>query len=550
MFKHNRGYTLVEMLMATVLTLMMMSAVVGLFESVGRGISNSRALLDTNDRLRMAALQLQRDLGGVTVTMLPPRRPEDNEGYFEYLEGPIGPVFRPEALARDFDKPRTATTADPIPYESDTTVADNDDILLFTTRTSADPFVGRCVVNGTLTTIQSTTAEVAWFLRGRTLYRRILLVAPNRVAACDSNGDGVVNRQDSALQNPSGGYYSYYARFDVSARPETYVDNATYKTGWVGNTLGDLTKRENRFAHRAHATADAFPYSAGRWGQMGLPLLCETAATTWMASSSLPTLPMVTYTCPIDFWRQPHPWVDGSSNPLVDVTTGALLAQTNPNFVGDDVVLTNVIGFDVKAWDPGAPTILNTTGTAPVVLVPGDPGYIYALIQAINAVSGYAIASYGAYVDLNYMCQLGTTTYTPTANAPLPLFDGAGHSYSGINGVGRYNKANRNNPFDTSDLIDSSTPPTIQATLRSYSVYDTWSTHYENDGVQQYGTAADTGTNGLDDNGDGVVDDLGEADTRPPYPVPLRGIQVTIRVYEPSTRQVRQRTIQQDFLAR
>src|SRR5690606_22126128 len=73
MLKHNRGYTLVEMLVATVLTLMMMSAVVGLFDSVGRGISNSRALLDTNDRLRMAARQLQRDLGGVTVTMSPPR---------------------------------------------------------------------------------------------------------------------------------------------------------------------------------------------------------------------------------------------------------------------------------------------------------------------------------------------------------------------------------------------------------------------------------------------------------------------------------------------
>ena len=35
-------------------------------------------------------MTLQSDLKGVTVTMNPPRRPEDNEGYFEYVEGPMG----------------------------------------------------------------------------------------------------------------------------------------------------------------------------------------------------------------------------------------------------------------------------------------------------------------------------------------------------------------------------------------------------------------------------------------------------------------------------
>ena len=82
-------------------------------------------------------------------------------------------------------------------------------------------------------------------------------------------------------------------------------------------------------------------------------------------------------------------------------------------------------------------------------------------------------------------------------------------------------------------------------------VYDTWSFHYEHDGVNQDSsedTLIDEGTNGFDDNGDGVVDDPGELETSPPYPVPLRGIQVKIRVFEPDSRQVREVTIVQDFL--
>ena len=63
----------------------------------------------------------------------------------------------------------------------------------------------------------------------------------------------------------------------------------------------------------------------------------------------------------------------------------------------------------------------------------------------------------------------------------------------------------------------------------------------------------DEGTNGFDDDqpgqpGYGIVDDAGEMETSPPYPVPLRAIQVKIRVYEPDSRQIREVTVVQDFL--
>ena len=532
MRKHNRGYTLVEMLMATVLTLMMMSAVVQLFESVGKGVTGSRSLLETNDRLRMAALQLHRDLGGVTVTMQPPRRPESNEGYFEYTEGPVGPVVRPEAIFVDADG-----------GAADTTVTDNDDMLMMTVR-SEEPFIGRYA--GT-STIQSNCAEVAWFVRGRTLYRRVLLVVPAAVAL-------------------GGTTAGFYANYDISARAEGGVP--------VANTLGDLTKPENRFVHQpTHAGGAAFPShphfpidwstdSTGRtlvnrtWARLGLPTLQETSHSNWTLGMSLSNSSITltqtgsTASGKYDLWTNPHYW-----NAL-DANTGTLTTYSGSR-IAEDIVLTNVIGFDVKAWDPGAPTVMDSTGT--VALVPGDPGYLAALR------SGNTIVCYGAYVDLNYMCPLrgnvgGNPNYTAASGAPTSLFYGAGNAHSGIRGT-EPNRIGTSIPSAATlgDVFTRGNFTADDVYLRD-AVYDTWSTHYENDGVQQYGTVVDSGTNGLDDswrdsNGtvqpaDGVVDDPNEAETSPPYAVPLRGLQVTIRVYEPSTRQVRQRTIQQDFLAK
>ena len=83
------GYTLVEILVATTLSLLLLGAVVRMFGDVGQGITDSRAMLESADRLRVVQARLQQDLAGVTVTMNPPRKPENNEGYFEYIEGPM-----------------------------------------------------------------------------------------------------------------------------------------------------------------------------------------------------------------------------------------------------------------------------------------------------------------------------------------------------------------------------------------------------------------------------------------------------------------------------
>jgi hypothetical protein len=54
--------------------------------------------------------------------------------------------------------------------------------------------------------------------------------------------------------------------------------------------------------------------------------------------------------------------------------------------------------------------------------------------------------------------------------------------------------------------------------------------------------------NGFDNTNSGVVNNPNDQKTTPPYPVPLRGVQIKIRVYEPSTRQVREITVSETFL--
>jgi len=596
------GYTLIEILVATLLTLIMMGAVVTIFGMIGESISDSRSLLETTDRLRAAQNTLKRDLDRVTVEMVPPRRPDSAEGYFEYVEGPIGPVIPPWLFARNTD------TGEP-----DSTVGDIDDLVMFTVHSPDEPFVGRVrykrppksseTEDGNdavgpykwqYEVIESPDAEVAWFIRGRTLYRRVLLVVPGfdfdrRVAGIQ----GATDRD---------GFYAYN---DLSVHREGDPTDPTTQY-LVTNSLSDLTKPECRFGHRP-AAFPCHPHNIEPWGRvvfsgsppswysgLKLPTLCECSSLNWRAGDPLPAPPLTNARRVFDAWSN-----DPYTFPELDLTTGAHSAYYDPSNVpptqriGEDVILTNVIGFDVKAWDPGAPVVEDDVSKA--ALLPGDPGYVGELKEGSTAEypapcrsPARRPLSYGAYADLNYMCLLGPKglrnpnppppflaapppgpsyqepNYEPFPGAPEPHFAGAGHVRSGIRGTVPYDK-------DFGDPADWPPPASRRA-----SVYDTWSLHFEHDGVDQGNDGnVDLGTNGFDDqvpgfdddgdgivdeddDGDGavdeppngVVDDETEMETSPPYPVPLRGIQVKLRVFEPDSRQIREVTVKWDFVPR
>ena len=149
----------------------------------------------------------------------------------------------------------------------------------------------------------------------------------------------------------------------------------------TGESLRAPDRRLPLFAILSRATR-----TCQKWTVLRLPTLCECSSTAWFntvvykrhsprprcrcrrrAPSTPPTSPI------FDAWRYPLP-LSG-----IDKTTGALSPYVGPR-VSDDVILTNVIGFDVKAWDPNAPVFSTSIAGSPLLL-PGDANY-YSVLTA------------------------------------------------------------------------------------------------------------------------------------------------------------------------
>jgi len=480
--------TLIEMLVATAATLLLMGAIAQIFSVFGTAVSDSRSVIELDGRMRSVAWRLRSDLDGVTARTKPPLSPETDEGYFEVIEGPNNDqyvYFDPVTsgtISAGFDKWGTR----PGPSSSDDRIlGDTDDVLLFTTRNVQTEFLGKFNRDRS----ESPVAEVAWFLRPTrtgasiataspttfTLYRRQLLVAGYLGTTPFFKGTGTDENLVDTQTGPYPTWTRFYDAFDLSVRGSVYASG----TAFIPNTLGDLTRRESRFMHnRGGVTSGtSFPYRF-----VGPGVAHQT---------SIPT--------------------DGLT---FDATNGSTRAN-------EDVVLTNVIAFDIRVFDPAAPVGRNPSAT--VATVPGDPGFV----------SGTAVAN-GCYVDLGNGVSAGITT--PSGIAPRFASFGTAKSQLAASGT---------------------TWPRV---------WDSWSTHYETNGYDEDRALGDTygvdqGTNGVDDDDNGLVDESpidlgrdgvydaqGELETSPPYPFPLRGIEVRIRCYEPSSRQVRQMTVRQTFV--
>ncbi len=172
------GFSLVELLVASALSLIIMAAVAQLFSDFGRTVTDGRAIVDLNSRLRNVAWRLRQDLVGRTCVPAALVRPEASAGYFHVIEGPL-------------DSAGTVPVpAPPTPYDT----GDIDDILALTTSSPSAPFVGR--LEGAAG-FESPTAEVIWFCEYTgvdykttklyNLHRRQLLVSATPEAGVFAN---------------------------------------------------------------------------------------------------------------------------------------------------------------------------------------------------------------------------------------------------------------------------------------------------------------------------------------------------------------------------
>lgn len=459
----SRGLTLLELLIAMALTLLLILGLAQFFTYVGDTVRDGRAIVEMGGDIRNAVRQLREDMNSVTATTTPPLDPASGAGFIELVEG----------IAHDMD-----VDADGSTDTNATMQGDVDDILSFTIRSSGQPFTGLRynASTGGYDKIESPLAEVVWFTtfkdtdgdgacdaldEPRFLVRRHLLIVPN-----------------ATLELP-GPPQEFFQHNDISAR----YDSATSR--WIPNSLSDLTQRENRFIHTDLDFSDG--------SQNGL-----RAADAVQSNAYMP-------------------------NPVQLLVASAASLQRyllQGDKLGEDLVLPNLLAFDVRVYDPEAPMYADSDGEA--ALQPGDPGFEAATQLPMAQPEGW-----GAYVDLYFN-----------------RYGGAAQVASQFSGRPRLNPFAAN-PFDPENR---------------FFTWDTWSTHYEKDGHDQFGDASiegpfDWAFNDEDDprrpppltSGNGIVDDIAEFETTPPYLAAIRGVQVRVRMYEPGTRQTRQATVVGSF---
>ncbi len=254
---------------------------------------------------------------------------------------------------------------------------------------------------------------------------------------------------------------------------------------------------------------------------------------------------------------------------------------------GEDVLSSDILAFDVKAYDPGVPLLpslgadgqpgiagvdddgvagvdslgeVGWSGSDDLVLSPNDPGYATAL--GANAIGT------GEYVDVGWARKVMLSAGSVPANANL---------WSQLSGFSQTNYALApvgSTPFTDALYKSGLVIQSSSALLVHQPSYDTWTSSYEGDGFFQaervnsrgvvVGTGSaprdpwrlvggtpvvDAGTDGLDNFSSVTgVDDPTELETSPPFPTKLRGLSITIRMEDPATRTVKQMSVGKEFV--
>ncbi|MBT4013292.1 MAG: prepilin-type N-terminal cleavage/methylation domain-containing protein [Planctomycetaceae bacterium] len=513
--RHHGGFTIVELLVASTVGLLLVLGVIEAFRQITHAVNKGRANVQLSGKLRNTINLLREDFQGITVPAIPNISTNSGAGYFEIIEG------------EDNDLIQSPT---------DTLSGDTDDVIMFTSRRLGVPFSGR--VNwkvmhhgnpGLDKTITSPNAEIIYWLEPRnTEFLK---------DGIDNNGNGTLDEPSEGLIAPilhNGMPLATLRRRALLIRPDLNVNGVIpgYTANQIrrflnendvsvrvnpdgtlsANTLSDLSLRQNRVAHIPSAGPTIY-------------------------GSNIKTRIDKNFPYRFDPTRLPFQW-DYKHKFEVDVYS-----------LGEDIVLDQVIGFDIRVYDPHAKIVSylelpTNTPETPVQkqareqeqepLVPGDPGYI------VNSNTDDLIGT-GAYIDLGFASSL---TY-------LPKNVGSELSY-------RADTRAQLNRFDTPSLFPNTFGYFKFGDCR---VYDTWTIEYERDGINQnYPRNAptvgagenwfiDEGFNGLDDNrsDNAGIDDATEREAPPPYSAPLRGFQVIVRAFQSGQQQTRQFTITHDF---
>ncbi len=620
------GFTLLEVLIATAVTLLMMLSLSQIFKVIGESMQRGRAVLELNNRLRSVTHRIRTDLRNLTAIPRPPADPGAGEGYFKYFDG-----SRTDFTTLRIWQDSLASRPDaPDPSR----IGDVDDILMGTVRAGDTWFTGKVplfVLEGrvptsqadleTQVTIASQYAEVVMFVqplvassqagdqRNRSnpernpgylvldqsffqdddrdsipdayrLHYRTLLIRPDlNLPSGLLPGNASVNPPlfvahpnfaslsgpPEALPSPLCDMAEVHTNCDLSVRRVFDRSSGGFADFVAANSLADLASPANRFAHV----------------QVHVP---GTSSTTMplLALGPQPSFNNLFLQDPIGDLGQAGRFRVGSG-----FLHPAFCLQRDR--VGEDILATDILAFDVKVFDPSVPilpylapgsTVFGNAGSGDQALSPSDPGYHRALSQLPVGT--------GDYVDLGW----GRKTLLAAGGSVPP----SANLWGQFSGLSFTNRQARGWTRSFTDSIYKSGTVLTQSNngllLVHQPCYDTWSSHYEGDGILQserrlrdgvvringFGSlypgglsndlpfvipayrrdAVDAGTDGIDNIGNIIVDptdrsapgvdDASEMETSAPFPVPLRGIKVTVRMEDPGTRQIHQMSVVEEFV--
>jgi len=373
------GFTLVEMLVSVTLVLLMMVMFGEVFQLATSSVSRQRVMADNDQNARTVVTVLRADFDKRTFRTVVPFFPNESsatsvtpfrgkrEGYF-YINCNSSGDGTDDVLQFTVKSTVSQRNSDESPYfgaaaQLPNTAAGIANFLQNANQPDRDD--GQVTPNGAAS---SQAAEVSYFLRGRRLYRRVMLIRdPPKTPGIDTAQPTRTTPTTVDYFDPAAGLYTgnFWEQFDFSAYRTPTVLNTVAGIPICARFVGmdflnndsppafaglpycySLGQSWNRFGHNyeitANSTVNGRPreYSAaavpnfflGRWTHE------ETSNPGFLYPQLLPAVgnPM-----------------DASATSFVDTTPsdGVLDAFAGGPRAGVDLLLSNVHEFRVEVWD-------------------------------------------------------------------------------------------------------------------------------------------------------------------------------------------------------
>ena len=528
----STGFTLVEVLVGLAATLLILLAMVQAFKFASAEMQEGRASLELTSKLRATQSLLRDDLRRLTVEAKSYYNlAAAPNGYFEIADGPKVDINN---LA---DDPASATVVE---STTNLIVGDYDDIFAGTIRSDGPAFRGRGPIPGSV--VESSFAEVAWFTTFTDavndgfaepangdqirLFRRQLVIRPgtplNPTTAAGALIPQTLGAVNAILQNT-----------DVSARV-VLVSTGPPMFNVIANSLSDLTFRGNRFGHQPFfALATGLDRLLPQNGVFGPGLFGPDLL---------------------------------QSDPQYQNPTGAGGTFTHRRSSNqNDLMLNDVAAFDIRVFEPAANSLVKHIDNSPIapdivlnVAEPSDVATRVSLVGISNEIGhegtfniefGDVGGNVNTLLEENGTAEGGATVAVAAINRTGAYVDLGKNPFSGA-------------PFELLPMTTPRLPPMPGTLIRQalpfgdnftfvsggttftqpVAVFDTGTPEYDRLPTNSFGT------NGIDDNGDGNIDDFNGERLVAPYAGRIRGLEFVIRLYEPTTNQVTQMTLKQSML--